>query len=140
MSPPDEIHPSIGVEGMLRLSDCFAPEPKKVRRMLLALRRHHRWSQRFAAAVFGVPITTMTKWESGKRNPSGAAAKFIFLLHALLVEKTTVKNCWDLAHWGKFPCRGDLVAAIVLGGTYSVPEETIREWAGPGEGKDPGSV
>lgn len=116
-------------------SDIFAPEPARLRQMLLELRKKHRWSQRFTAAVLGVSLSALIKWEAGKRNPNGAAAKLIFLLHSLIVEKSAkVKNAWDLASWGTFPCRDSLAQAafweLTLNGTHFLPEGDLVVWWG----------
>ena len=128
ISPPDEVHPNLGGEGVIGLAAVFAPKTTEIRHMLLRLRRRHRWSQGFAAAVLGASRSTLVKWESGERNPCGPAAKLIFLLYHRLIEKDKVRNCWDLAFWGKFPCRAEgveelLQGLIELNGTCFVPEE-----------------
>ena len=128
ISAPDEFHPNLGGEGVIGLAAVFAPKTTEIRHMLLRLRRRHRWSQGFAAAVLGASRSTLVKWESGERNPCGPAAKLIFLLYHRLIEKDKVRNCWDLAFWGKFPCRAEgveelLQGLIELNGTCFVPEE-----------------
>src|SRR5207249_11879606 len=97
ISPPDEIHPTFGGAGLIGLARAFAPRPEEIRRMLLALREQHRWSQGFAASMLGVSMSALVKWEAGTREPRGCAAKMIFLLYGLLIDKEKVKNCWDVA-------------------------------------------
>lgn len=128
VSPPDEVHPSFGGQAAANLSAAiFAPSPEQIRDMLIALRHHQRWSQAFAAAVLGVSESAVVKWELGKREPNGAAAKLIFLLHSQIIEKSDkIKNCWDLAFWGRFPCRNSIQLAA-LAGTYWVPASVIQE-------------
>jgi DNA-binding XRE family transcriptional regulator len=131
ISSPGEIHPTLGGDDMLSLADCFAPRPSEFRQMLLKLRRHHRWSQGVAAAILGASRSTLVKWELGLRSPSGPAAKMIFLLYHLLIEKQKVKNCWDLAVWGRVPCRGDGLdqLSLALVGTYFVSNNTMLQFA-----------
>jgi transcriptional regulator with XRE-family HTH domain len=131
ISPPDEVHLTLGGVTMEGLCRCFRPEPKALRQMLLDLRGVHRWSQGFAASVLGVSVSTIVKWESGVRNPTGSAAKLIFLLYSQHVErKDRVRNCWDLATWGKMPCRSEDAQKlcdqlIALNGTFVVPEAEV---------------
>jgi len=105
---PGEKHPQAFFgEGGLGLMHLYAPTNLELRRMLLALRRKLGWSQSAAAGVMGVTKSAIVKWESGKRKPTGASAKMIFFLHSQLVNKSNkVRNAWDLAFWGKAPCRG----------------------------------
>jgi DNA-binding transcriptional regulator YiaG len=131
VSVPDIVHAPFeqGGKFMQTLNVTMAPKPKEVTRMLKRLRAHHRWSQAFAAGVFGVDESTITKWETGRRNPGGVASKFIFLLHALLIEKRKL-NCFDLAVWGQLPGASIPLAAITeayleLHGTFFIPSDFI---------------
>src|SRR5262245_42085026 len=84
VSFPDEVHATLTGEAITATSGIlFAPKPQEIRRMLRALRREQRWSQAFAASVLGVTESAVVKWEAGKRDPNGAAAKLIFLLYSL---------------------------------------------------------
>ncbi len=122
VSPPDELHPFLTGEEALRLSDCYAPSAKEVRRMLLALRARLRWSQGFAAAVFGVGRSTIVKWEAGSRTPIGTSRKLVFLIYKTVFEQGRIKNFWDLALWGAVPCRASTPQAIHLAATHFVPQ------------------
>jgi transcriptional regulator with XRE-family HTH domain len=129
-SPPDELHPPVGGAFIEEWSDLFAPGPGDLRRMLSELRAKLGWSLGFTAGVLGVGVSTLTKWESATRNPNGGVAKLIFLLHSLLVDKSgKVRNPWDLAVWGKLPCRKSLVQAIhmeiALNPTHVLPEDDL---------------
>lgn len=132
ISTPNTIHAAheLGGPGMLALTGLLAPKPKQVRRMLLELRRHHRWSQGFAASVLGVGKSSVTKWETKWRNPCGSAAKLIFLLHYLLIKKKKNVNCFDLATWGQLPGVSVPEAAkagiaLELNSTYFIPNEQM---------------
>jgi transcriptional regulator with XRE-family HTH domain len=106
VSLPDEFHPFFGQTGNLLFAEAFAPTDREVRRMLLALRRRLSWSRGFAAAVIGVTESSIEKWEKGRRKPRGASRKLIWFLHSKFVLKDDkIKNAWDLATWGQFPCR-----------------------------------
>jgi hypothetical protein len=128
VSPPDEVHPEWGGEMVGKISELlYAPSAEEIRSMLIALRQQQRWSQAFAAAVLGVTEGAVVKWEAGNRKPNGAAAKLIFFLHSQIVEKADkVRNAWDLATWGKVPCRNGL-PLIQLCGTYWVSNDVMEE-------------
>src|SRR4051794_26136812 len=107
VSPPDEVHPPLSGEIIGKFGEfLYAPSPKEIRDMLIALSRRQKWWQSLRGAVLGVTESAVVKWEAGKRKPNGAAAKLIFLLHSQIIEKADkIKNCWDLATWGQMPCR-----------------------------------
>ena len=113
-------------DGGLGLGKVLSPKPAEIREMLLAIRKHLAWSQFFTAAVLGVTKSAIVKWESGEREARGAAAKLIFLLYSQVVErKDKVRNAWDLAFWGKIPCRGSLKAVLAIGATYFVSQDKL---------------
>ena len=70
----------------LRLAQAYCPSTDAIREMLLQIRRRRNWSQPAMAGVLGVPLHTLRKWEEGARNPSGAAKKLIWTVHALVFE------------------------------------------------------
>jgi hypothetical protein len=107
-SPPDELHPTLGGASVAQLSDIFAPKPERLRQMLLELRKQHHWSQGFAVGVLGVSLSALVKWEAGTRNPNGAAAKLIFLLHSLLVEGWKSQKCVGSRLLGNSSVQGQL--------------------------------
>jgi DNA-binding transcriptional regulator YiaG len=123
-SPPGQFHADVGGKCMVSLSDFFAPEPREIQRMLRVLRQYHRWSQPFAAAVFGVSASTLSKWEIGARHPNGAAAKLVFLLYDVLLKQRKIRNVWDLALWGHCPSPDidEIIRDLSeLSGTHFVP-------------------
>ena len=97
----DDFHPNLSGRAINEMARLFAPDREMVRGMLVKLRNQLRWSEDFAAAAIGVPTVTLRKWESGERNPSGAARKLIWFLHDTLINSPRkVGNVWDLAMWG----------------------------------------
>lgn len=54
------------------------------------LRRSLGLTQPQFAAALGIPMSTLSKWETGTRSPSGAAATLLRLLeqHPHLVQET----------------------------------------------------
>ena len=121
VSLPDELHPNLGPKCLEGFADALAPDTEAIRHMLIELRTKLKWPRYFAAVVLGVPASTLAKWENGTRNPSGAAKKLIFLLHALVVDDSEkVKNCWDVAVWGRIPTRNTL-PTLRLSATHSIP-------------------
>lgn len=129
ISPPGELHAALAGATMIAVAKLFEPEPHEIKRMLLVLRKEHRWSQGFAASVLGVSVSTLSKWETGLRTPNGAAAKLIFLLYHVFMKTGKVKNAWDLTVWGRSPCRDrdDLLAE--LSGTFFVTSSEFDQLA-----------
>jgi transcriptional regulator with XRE-family HTH domain len=71
------------------------------------------------AAVLGVSISALSKWETGERTPNGAAAKLIFVLYHVFLKTGKVKNAWDMTVWGCSPCRERLEDKFAeLNGTH----------------------
>jgi len=129
ISPPDEFHPLLGGDDALMVANTFRPEPAELRRMLRSLRKRLGLAQSLTAALLGVTKSAVVKWESGERTPTGAAAKMIFLLYSRLLDPSgKVRNVWDIAFWGRIPCRDSVREAALLGktleigGTYFVSE------------------
>lgn len=129
VSPPGEFHPLVGGDGALMLANTLRPEPAELRRMLRCLRKRLGLAQSFTAALLGVTRSAVSKWENGERTPTGAAAKMVFLLYSRLLDPAgKVQNVWDIAFWGRIPCRDSVQEAALLGktleigGTYFVPE------------------
>jgi DNA-binding transcriptional regulator YiaG len=120
ISPPGELHAALAGVTMVALAKFLAPEPEEIQRMLLELRKEHRWSQGFAASVLGVSVSALSKWETGLRTPNGAAAKLIFLLYHVLMKTGKVKNAWDLTVWGRSPSRNLDDILTELNGTFFV--------------------
>jgi DNA-binding transcriptional regulator YiaG len=127
ISPPDEVHAFLGQRWHAMFANCIRPTDKEIRRMLLEMRRRFRWSRGFAAAVLGVTMSTIEKWERGRRKPRGPARKLIWLLHSQLILKDgKVKNCWDLATWGEVPCRDSIeTLSLILATIFVSTEECL---------------
>ena len=79
----------------------FAPSTDEVRRMLLTLRRELRWSRSMLSAFLGVSRDVVRRWESGERNPTGAARRLIWFLDLYIREPNKLKSALDLIFWGK---------------------------------------
>ena len=126
ISPPDEVHAFSGRDCTPEFANCIRPTDKEIRRMLLEMRRRFRWSRGFAAAVLGVTMSTIEKWERGPRKPRGPARKLIWLLHSQLILKDgKVKNCWDLATWGGLPCRDSIETLSLILATIFVTRRNV---------------
>ena len=82
------------------MSVVTAPKTEEIRQMLIQLRTHFKWSQAYAAAVFGVPKATVRAWERAERNPSGAARKLIWLIHTWFFKTVPLRNSRDISSWG----------------------------------------
>lgn len=110
------------------VAHVFAPKPDTLREMLVAVRCHFKWPQAYLAAMLGVPTATLRGWEKGQRNPSRAAKKLIWLLHALLLDPGKIRTHRDIACWG-----GEWGFCDInnLAGHNSEPKEAANEEADP---------
>ena len=79
----------------------FAPGPATTKLTLIRLRKHLRWSRPVMAAFLGVSRDVLRRWETGERNPSGAARRLIWLMDLLTREPDKLKTSFDLMVWGR---------------------------------------
>ena len=56
-----------------RIATALAPTGEECRGLILALRRRLGCSRGHLAAMLGVPLGTLKRWEEGARQPSGPA-------------------------------------------------------------------
>lgn len=77
----------------------FAPSAPEVRKVLLQLRGDLRWPRSMLAAFLGVSRDVVRRWETGERNPSGAARRLIWLLHLLVICPEKLRSGLDLIFW-----------------------------------------
>ena len=82
------------------LGDGLAPTSNEVRAMLKNMRIELRWSRDTMAAVLGVSRAVARRWETGHRNPSGAARRLIWLLNSLMFHRGRIPTAQDLVFWG----------------------------------------
>lgn len=92
---------AISGEGFSILQRCMGPSSEEVRDLVLELRDRLKWSRSMLAAMLGVGCDTLRRWETGERNPSGAARRLIWLMHLLLTSPEKLNNGLDLIVWGK---------------------------------------
>lgn len=95
-------------ESWKHLERSVAPSVADVRALLLRLRSDLRWPRATLAAFLGVSLDVVRRWETGERNPTGAARRLIWLLHLLATQPEKLASGLDLIVWG----RGDELAAI----------------------------
>jgi DNA-binding transcriptional regulator YiaG len=79
----------------------FAPTADEAKMTLFRLRQKLRWSRAGMAAFMGVSQSVLRRWETGQRNPSGAARRLIWLMDLLAHEPDKLKTAVDLIFWGK---------------------------------------
>jgi hypothetical protein len=88
----------------------FAPGAADVRQILLRLRGELNWPRSMLAAFIGVSRDVVRRWESGERNPCGAARRLIWLLDLLARHPKKLQSGLDLIFWGRgeevLPSRG----------------------------------
>ncbi len=116
---PDKIYVELPGTMLLTVAPYLAPSKESIRESILALRAEFKWTQSYAATVFGVPLITFRSWEYGSRSPKGASRKLIWLLSNLLLHKGRIRTDRDVALWGDdFGCMriADLVATTEITG------------------------
>jgi DNA-binding transcriptional regulator YiaG len=79
----------------------LATSAGEARGMLLTLRRELRWSRPMLSAYMGVSRESLRRWETGERNPNGAARRLIWLLNQLAFHPKKLKSAMDLLFWGR---------------------------------------
>lgn len=86
-----------------RFAQVCAPGVAEYREILIRLRTSQKWSRGMLAAMLGVPISTLRRWESGERWPCGAAKKLIWLIHSLVFSpEILLEDLRNIATWGRF--------------------------------------
>jgi len=88
-------------ESWASVSRGFSPSAEEIRKVLVGLRRDLRWSRSTLAAILGVPRDSLRRWETGARNPSGAARRLIWLIHLLASQPEKMRDGFDFIFWGK---------------------------------------
>jgi DNA-binding transcriptional regulator YiaG len=84
-------------------SQFFRPRPSELRRMLHQVRDHHRESLSACAIRYGVSRSTIIKWASGRRAPSGAAARIIWIVWTAAFNPDAISDYFSWAVWQR-PC------------------------------------
>src|SRR5437879_1840169 len=97
----DRIYLNLSGELIHLFASFSAPKNEQILKMLGELRCHLKCSQAYLATFLGVPIITLRRWERNERRPSGAARKFIWFLHALLLQTEDIRCHRDIAAWGR---------------------------------------
>jgi len=81
------------------IEEANAPTVKEFRLGLLGLRARLGWSRSMLSAFLGVGKDTLRRWESGERNPSGAARRLIWLVGRLVGGSAQARDGLDLVFW-----------------------------------------
>lgn len=100
-SKDGEIYKAVSGEFGLQIVKVFGPNAEETRQSLLEMRRRLKWSRAQLAAVLGVPKETLRRWETGARNPCGAARRLIWFMESLLLEPARLLDLPSLLAWGK---------------------------------------
>jgi len=83
------------------VGDSVAPTGAEIRLMLIDMRQKLRWSRSMLAAYMGVSHDVVRRWETGQRNPNGAARRLIWLLTQLAFRPKALKTAVDVMFWGR---------------------------------------
>lgn len=86
--------------GYKLLERSLAPSPKEIQILLIGLRAKLRWSRTLMAALLGASEHAVRAWETGARQPSGAARRLIWLLDLMVREPEDIKGALELIFWG----------------------------------------
>jgi DNA-binding transcriptional regulator YiaG len=78
----------------------FAPNTKQIQNLLINLRLKLRWSRPRMAALLGASEHAVRAWETGARQPSGAARRLIWLLDLMVRQPGDIKGALELIFWG----------------------------------------
>lgn len=95
-----EICVTVSGELGVEISRLFGPTVTETRKSLLELRQKLGCSRAHLAALLGVPIETLRRWEDGTRNPSAPARKLIWMLQALIYAPERLTDFFSIASWG----------------------------------------
>ena len=75
---------SIGIISEVTMRDfdklCLSPIHELNSKSIAKLRRREKVSQAIFAALLNISVSTVQKWEIGKKKPSGAALKLLNLI------------------------------------------------------------
>ena len=85
------------------LAQSLAPGREEVRGVLVRLRTRLGCSRALLAAVLGVDTATLRRWEDGRRNPSAATRRLIWLCDGLLVSPGKLRDVESLLTWSRQP-------------------------------------
>lgn len=88
----NDLFPNAAGEVWHLLQRHCAPNDDQLRDTILAIRTKLSWSRAMLAALMGVPISTLRRWETGERSPSGAARRLIWMIGLLVCEPHRLKD------------------------------------------------
>src|SRR5678816_4365236 len=80
----------------------YAPSAEESRRTLLDMRRTLGFTRSYMAALLGVPLVTLRRWETGERQTSAAARKLIWLVEGIYFYPKRLKDSNRIATWGRY--------------------------------------
>jgi DNA-binding transcriptional regulator YiaG len=84
-----------------RFEKGLVPSAEATRQTMIGLRRDMKWSRATLAAVLGVSFHTVRRWEEGKKQPSGAARRLVWLISTLMGDPKRLTTGFSLLCWGK---------------------------------------
>jgi hypothetical protein len=58
--------------------------------------------RRAVSPILGVPALTLEHWRMGKRKPSAAARKLVWLVWTLVFKPYSITTAFDLITWGRY--------------------------------------
>jgi DNA-binding transcriptional regulator YiaG len=83
------------------LAKGLAPSAGEIRVKLFRLRQSLNWSRETMAAFIGVSSAVVRSWEAGRRRPSNAAKRLIWMLDMLVRSPKSLQDAVDFMLWGK---------------------------------------
>lgn len=82
------------------ISRLGTPDTPEVLKMLQELERVH--GVVLLAGLLGCPVAVLEHWLRGRRYPSGAAVRAVWLLWALTLHPERCRSVGDILTWGRF--------------------------------------
>lgn len=95
----DDVYFLVSGEQSQRITQFYRPSSNEIRKMLHEIRNSLRMSTSHFGMLLGVPLTTARAWLDGKRNPSGASPRLVWLMHTNLFHPEILQQTAAWMRW-----------------------------------------
>lgn len=100
--------------GMQRLALIYRPTPAQTRKMLRAVRMHHRASLSGLGVIFGTGRCTVRQWLKGTKTPSGPSTRAIWMMYVSALHPEVLDNPDALITWARPGIGADITSEEFL--------------------------